>query len=380
MRLAQTTLLWISLFGASNSLGGVLPEDRADVLFHSYNGGGIEIDGPSVLVRKQVGDVTSLSGKYYVDSISSASIDVVTSGASRYSEERTEKSLGADFLNEETTISIGLSNSEENDYSADTAYFAFSEDVFSDLVTLTLGYSRGWDTVKKTGDPNFSNELGRQNYRLGLSQIVNKSIVAGLDFETITDEGFLNNPYRSVRFCTAPDDCSIYRMGQELYPNTRTSHAVSVRGRYYLEYRASLYARYKFFQDTWGIRAHTIETGYTHPYQEKWIFDIKTRWYTQSRADFYSDLFPYDQAQNYRARDKELSTLSDYGVTVNASYEFGKNGWGFVDKASLNAAYSYIYFDYADFRDLRVNNVLPGSEPLYYFSASVFQLFFSVWY
>lgn len=380
MRLARLSSIGVLFFGAGHAFGGVLPEDRADILFHSYSGGGIEIDGPSVLIRKQIGDVTSLSGKYYVDSISSASIDVVTSGASRYSEERTEKSVGADFLNEETNISIGLSNSEENDYSANTAYFAFSEDVLGDLVTLTLGYSRGWDTVKKTGDPDFSNEVDRQNYRLGLTQIVNKSIVAALDFETITDEGFLNNPYRSVRFCTEPDDCSVYRMGQELYPNTRTSHSVSLRGRYFLEYRASIFARYKFFQDTWGISAHTLETGYTHPYHDKWIFDIKARWYTQTHADFYSDLFPYDGSQNYRARDKELSTLSDYGLTVGASYEFGKSGWGFVDKASVSAAYSYIYFDYANFRDLRVNNVSPGSEPLYYFSASIMQIFLTLSY
>ena len=30
-------------FGASH--GGVLPDDRADVLYHLYDGGGVEIDG-----------------------------------------------------------------------------------------------------------------------------------------------------------------------------------------------------------------------------------------------------------------------------------------------------------------------------------------------
>jgi len=35
---------------------GVLPEDRADLLYHSYDGGGVTIDGPSLLVRKQFAD------------------------------------------------------------------------------------------------------------------------------------------------------------------------------------------------------------------------------------------------------------------------------------------------------------------------------------
>lgn len=375
-----TILTVLLLLGSNAAFSGVLPEDRADVLFHSYSGGGIDIDGPAILVRKQLGEVTSLTGKYYVDSISSASIDVVTSGASRYSEERVEKSIGADFLNEETTISVGISNSEENDYSADTAFFTFSEDLFGDLLTIVLGYSRGWDTVSKTGDSSFEREVDRQNYRLGLSQIVNKSIVAALEFETITDEGFLNNPYRFMRFCNATDDCSIYRTGLEVYPNTRTSHSVAVRGKYYFDYRASLNAKYKFFQDTWGIRAHTIEAGYTHPYQDKWMFDFKVRFYTQKRADFFSDLFAREGAQNYMARDKELSSLSNYGATIATAYEFGKSGWGFIDRASVNAAFSYVKFNYADFRDLRVDNVTPGSEPLYYFSANIFQFYLSIWY
>jgi hypothetical protein len=74
------------LAGVGTVQAGVLPEDRADVLYHLYDGGGVEIDGPSVLVRKQVGKSTSLVANYYVDMISSASIDVITT-ASPYTEE-----------------------------------------------------------------------------------------------------------------------------------------------------------------------------------------------------------------------------------------------------------------------------------------------------
>ena len=76
------------------AVAGVLPEDRADVLYHSYDGGGVEVTGPSILMRKGVGNNFSLWGNYYVDSISSASIDVLST-ASPYEEERTETSLGS---------------------------------------------------------------------------------------------------------------------------------------------------------------------------------------------------------------------------------------------------------------------------------------------
>src|SRR4030065_85508 len=59
-------------------LAAVLPDDRADALYHYNDGGGVTVRGPALLVRKSVADTVSLSGRYYVDTITSASIAVVT--------------------------------------------------------------------------------------------------------------------------------------------------------------------------------------------------------------------------------------------------------------------------------------------------------------
>ena len=93
--------------------GAVLPEDRSDALYHSYNGGGVTINGPSILLRKKIGEKFSIFGNYYVDSVSSASIDVVTT-ASPYKEERTQYSLGANFLRGKTTMSLAFTNNTGN--------------------------------------------------------------------------------------------------------------------------------------------------------------------------------------------------------------------------------------------------------------------------
>src|SRR5690606_17731982 len=61
------------LLAAAPAFGGVLPEDRADVLYHSYDGGGVTIEGPSILVRKQFAGKFSASANYYVDKVTSAS-------------------------------------------------------------------------------------------------------------------------------------------------------------------------------------------------------------------------------------------------------------------------------------------------------------------
>jgi len=370
---ALTALTWLSC-----SHGAVLPEDRADALYHRYDGGGVTIDGPSLLVRKQVAKNVSVAANYYVDSISSASIDVVTT-ASAYSEKRTEMSVGADYLYNSTIFSTGYKNSDESDYAANSAYFGVSQDLFGALTNISMSYGRGWDDVSRNGDNEFSADVERHSYRLGISQILTRNLLMGMTLETITDEGFLNNPYRSVRYLD-PESDKGYSYQAEVYPNTRTSTAVSLRGRYRLPYRAAVHSEYRFFDDTWGIAAHTAEVGYTQPVWGRWMVDLNYRFYTQTAADFYSDLFSREDAQNYMARDKELSDFDSHTLGIGLSYEILPNGWRFFDKGNLSVRYNYIYFDYENFRDLRDDGDTPGTEPLYNFSANVVQFFFSVWF
>ena len=58
------------------ALAGVLPDDRTDALYHRYEGGGITVQGPSILVQKKITDNFALTGNWYQDYISSASVDV----------------------------------------------------------------------------------------------------------------------------------------------------------------------------------------------------------------------------------------------------------------------------------------------------------------
>ncbi|MFQ5548213.1 MAG: DUF3570 domain-containing protein [Woeseia sp.] len=376
MRSARFLASFLMLAAATTAAGGVLPDDRADILYHLYDGGGVQIDGPSILVRKKVGKSVSFVVNYYVDMVSSASIDVVTT-ASPYSEKREQKSIGMDYLHGGTRMSFSVTNSEESDFTADSFSFSVSQDMFGDLTTLTLAYSLSDDEVRRSDDTTFVREADRQFYSVGLTQIITRNLIMGLKVETITDEGFLNNPYRTVRYADSSNPVG-YSYEPELYPNTRTSTAVGLRARYYLPYRAALQGEYRFFTDTWGIESHTGAVSYTHPWG-RWTFTGKYRYYTQERADFYSDLFPRSEATNFRARDKELSTFASETLRAQASYEILSDGWGFVDKASVNLVYDQLAIDYDDFRDL-TSFASAGAEPLYTLEAGVYQLFVSFWF
>ena len=376
-RIACVTLV---AMGCHCAQAGVLPEDRADVLFHSYDGGGVTIDGPSFLVRKQFAGKFSASANYYVDNVSSASIDVVTSGASPYVEERTQYSLGLDYLHDRWLLNVGLTTSTENDFEAETVSFGISQDLFGDLTTISLGYSLGDDIVSRRGDSDFMDTIKRQHYRLGISQILTQNLMLGFSFETITDEGFLNNPYRSVRYLDTSSPIG-YSREPEMYPRTRTSDAASLRLRYYLPYRAALHWEYRSYSDTWKIKSSTIEIGYTHPLSTGITLEARVRSYSQDRADFFSDLFPNVQYANFIARDKELSTFDSSTFRIGVTYDILENGWRFVERGSVSFAYDHMLFDYSDFRDLRQSaGLTPGTEPLYEFQADVIQIYVSFWF
>jgi len=386
----------------------ILPEDRADALYHSYEGGGAEINGPSIMARKQLGQHFSFLANYYVDSISSATIDIETF-ASPYTEERTQYTVAGDYLNQNTTMSLSFTNSEESDYSADTYSLGISHNMFGDLTTVSLGFTKNEDNIRRNeycGQPAKSSEpcrsvsvgtADRWRYRLDLSQILTKNFIVNLGYEGITDEGYLNNPYRSVAVADPndPDSPDEFRQvafipEQGHYPETRTSHAFAVRGKYYLPWRAALKGEYRTFSDSWGIASNLYEVEITQPIKKNWTFDVHYRSYSQTAASFYSNLFMDEKV--YMARDKELAALSTTTLGGAVSYKILKKGWWIFDNGSVHLSYDRIRLDYVDFLDeTPFKSYQNPGQPLptvaewksakpYSFTANVMQFYISVWY
>ena len=377
---------------AGTAQAGVLPEDRADLLYFRYDGGGVTIDGPSVLVRKSIGEHVSVQANYYVDMVSSASIDVETS-ASPYEDERTQGSLSLDLLHGKSTYTLGAVKSDESDYVANTVFAGVSHDMFGDLTTISFGYKRGQNDVfrnvniggVKQRDLTFAEEMETQSFNVSVAQIITKNLLMTGQYEVITDEGFLRSPYRSIRHFTDPLN---QQLAPEQYPNTRSSNAASFRAKYFLPYRAAIDTMYRYYNDTWGIVGHTGELGYVHPLNNnKWIFEGRLRYYRQTAADFYRDIFPRAEFANFMARDKELATYDAITAGVTATYEFKIERLPWLAKGSLNLRYDYMTVNYDNFRDARFSigrfgqlpdaPLAPGTEPLYKLNANIFQFFVS---
>jgi Protein of unknown function (DUF3570) len=333
-----------------------LPEDRADAMIHVYDGGGVRAVGPAFLVRKKLLDKVSLSASYYIDSVSNASIDVVTT-ASPYKENRSEYGFSVDYAVRDSSMTLALTSSKEPDYTADYVSLDVAQEVFGGMSTVSLGYTRGADKVGKKGI-GFFDTATHWKYRLGVTQILTPTWIASANFEAMSDDGFLGSAYRVARVfgATVP----------ERNPRTRTGRAMKFRVIGDIGSRSAVRAEYRYYWDTWAIKAHTVEFGYSRYFGDAWLADASLRYNKQQHALFYSDNATTETV--YVSRNRQLGSFNSLGLGGKLSYSAGKLQGKYEVK--LNGSYEWVRFKYSDFTDVRTGSA-------YSFDASVLQLFVS---
>jgi hypothetical protein len=383
VRAAVTTVLLL----IRSTSADVLPDNRADVFYSKYSGGGMDITGYSATARAKITENLALEANYFIDKVSGASIDVL-SQASVIKDERKQTTGTIEYLRDKTTYTASYQTSVERDYISDTASFSLSQSMFGDLTTLTLGFSNSHNKVGEnngTADNPAVAWIGHalsRAYRGGVSQIITKNFITDLNLEVITDAGYLANPYRSIRYLD-PTNAKGYSLASQVYPETHTSTAVQVQGKYYLPYRAAVTALYRYYNDTWGVIGNTYEVDYTHPIRNKWIFEGRFRYYKQNSATFYRDLFDFNPQLNFEARDRNLAAQDNMTIGAKVTYAFLPDGWKVFKRGTVTADLSHIHFNYLDFRNIKdfgLPQYQPGEEPLYNFNATVLQLYVSMYF
>jgi len=326
-----------------------LPEDRTELMYHRYDGGGVKASGPALLVRKSLADRVSLAGSYYVDAVSNASIDVVTT-ASPFKETRRAYDASVDWLTRDTLVSANLYASREPDYDVDTVGTDVAHEVFGGMTTVSLGFSRSHDEVRKKNEPGWHDTAVHWQYRSGLTQVLSPRWLASINAEADADAGFLGSPYRVARVFGAAVP--------ERLPRTRSSRAVKLRTVYDFgdgQTRTAVRVEYRRFWDNWAIKADTTEIGAAHYFgsdettRGRILFDASLRLYSQTKALFYSD-----NAQGetlYVTRNRQLGSFTSTGLLAKATWT--PSGVFARHHVELSGSYERKQYRWRDFTDLR---------------------------
>ena len=178
----------------------------------------------------------------------------------------------------------------------------------------------------------------------------------------ITDEGFLNNPYRSYRFVNPSDDRLFALAHRDL-----SAHAHQQRGR---RQRALLPAlsrrgarRLSLLHGHLGHRRQHVRAGLHASAGRRGPSKSATATTRRATPTSTATCSTAANQQNFLARDKELSTFNSQTLQRRRDLRIRAAAAGASSRrARSTSVYDRIEFDYDDFRDARFS-LLPASDP-----------------
>ena len=120
-------------------------------------GGGVDAYGPALLVRVVIFDKVSLTGNV-LRLCGQQCLDrrhryIYREPVPRDPEP--EFGLAADYVYRDSQITIGVLTSHEPDYIANAGNIDVTQEVFGGMTTVSFGFTRANDTVKKHNEPEF---------------------------------------------------------------------------------------------------------------------------------------------------------------------------------------------------------------------------------
>ena len=276
---------------AKGSVGVYADSDRTTVLT-SVAEGSVRLKQPVIV-----------SAHALVDTVSSASVDVISAATPRFDENRIELGATAQIgFSQATEGSIGYTHSGENDWQSHAVEVGLSRDLAKKNARLSLGYGFTRNHVGRAHDPSFEKLLDIHGAQLGLSQILDRKTLASLAYTLSSATGYQRSPYR---FVTTMDGVS----APESPPESRLRHAITARVMRAFGAGNVIDAQYRFYFDDWGVLSHTVELAYSRELTDAWSLRLRVRGYRQRHAGFYRET--YEMPLRYMTVDRELSAFSD---------------------------------------------------------------------
>lgn len=359
-------------------LGHAIAEDHVDYRYENYqeDAGRIGVETQSVLFETKITSWLTLHGDAVYDAISGATptgappgVDIkniyypnggttTTVPTAHMEDWRYAGSLDAAASFGPHHITPQFSYSSEHDYISYGGALNYSLDLNQKNTALNLGWAHAWDTViPYRGEYITQNQQkNTDDILVGVNQILGPKTVMSVNLTFRNSHGYLNDPYRSVVFSDYPTDPDNPGLWPEKRPTFRQSYIPYISlVQYVTPVNASIEGAYRFYDDTFGVKAHTMDLSWHQKIGKIFLVSPVFRYYWQTAADFYAPLFPGDPSLDptvfptYYSADYRLSKLESftYGVEISAklthflSLDFGYKRYAMygLDKVTSSSAY-----------------------------------------
>lgn len=307
----------------------------------------IKVSELNFRAKRQLGEEDSLSVRADYDSVSGASptgavkiqsTSSASGGAPTASFQAKRTALGADWetsLTPETRLSLAADHSSQKTYGSAGFGGSVARDFNQRNTTLVFGASYSVDTIKpatgirtelKTTNAATiraaSEEKNQIDLQLGITQVLSRETLLQLNYVRGDASGYMTNPYKIVSEVDPVTGVNTNGVARtEKRPDKRGSDALYAQLNYAFT-SGVLYSSYRYFQDDWGIKAHTVDLKYRQPIAERMYVQPNVRFYTQSAADFYrSMLYTTEITPAYASADYRLAKMHTNSVGVKLGYK-----------------------------------------------------------
>ncbi len=177
------------------------------------------------------------------------------------------------------SVTAGTSYSTESDYVSRSCSVQGSLSTEDKNTTFTLGGSFNNDTID-LNKPNIvlsKQQLAEEKKQVfvglvGVTRVLTKNDIVQFNLGYSNGNGYFTDPYKD------PDN----------RPRDRNSFTALGRWNHHFDDTdGTARLSYRYYSDTFGIRAHTLDAEYAQPLRHGWTLTPLLRLYTQSEADFY---------------------------------------------------------------------------------------------
>lgn len=301
---------------------------------------------PRTRVSGKVGDALQVDAAYAVDIWTGASVDVVTAATHAIEEQRHEIQAGAAYQRGAATVAGSYRYSTEPDYESHGGVLRGTLELFRKSTVLDLNVFGSRDMVGRAGDPWFHELQWSLGGKLALTQILSRSVIGGLSWETMTLQGFQASPYRWVAIggqgiCAGGAPFCV----PEQVPDERYRHAAALFARLAAPAGVSLGGKYRYYFDSWGVMSHAVEPDVAIEVARGGTLSLRYRYYTQGEASFYRPRYFTAAGAEHVTRDRKLSALHTH--TLGLSY---LHDWSYSSRTfTLGLQASGTYFTYLAF-------------------------------
>lgn len=200
-------------------------------------------------------------------------------------------------------LSAQVAYSSESDYTSLGLALRDAIDFQHRTRTLTLGIAASRDTIDAVTMPDEEDKT-TADILIGLVQVINKRTLLTLNLTAGTTRGYLNDPYKQVLLNGSPTpEQRPDNKDRQIFFCSLARHVDRLKG--------SAEIGYRFYQDGFGVVAHTTQLAWYQKLGQQLVLRPAVRYYQQGPADFYAVSF--EGSPEYYSSDYRLSELESWG-------------------------------------------------------------------